>query len=91
MQPEEYDVVIIGAGVTGAAIARQLGLLDLKTAVLEKNEDVCTETSKANSGIVHGGFDAKPGTMKARMNVRGTALMPQLCADLDIPLSLIHI
>lgn len=85
MQPEEYDVVIIGAGVTGAAIARQLGLLDLKTAVLEKNEDVCTETSKANSGIVHGGFDAKPGTMKARMNARGTALMPQLCADLDIP------
>ncbi|MBQ5515291.1 MAG: FAD-dependent oxidoreductase, partial [Oscillospiraceae bacterium] len=74
----QYDVVVIGAGVTGSAIARELARYKLKTLVLEKEEDVCSGTSKANSGIVHGGFDAKEGTMMARMNVRGAELIRKL-------------
>ena len=66
-----YDVMIIGAGVSGCAIARELSRYRLKIGVLEKEEDVCCGTSKANSGIVHAGFDAKPGTLKAKMNVEG--------------------
>ena len=80
-----YDIIIIGAGVTGAAIARELSRLQLRTAVLEKEEDVCTGTSKANSAIVHAGYDAESGTLKAKLNVRGNAMMDDLCRDLDIP------
>lgn len=78
----EYDVLIIGAGVTGCAIAQQVAQLDLKTAVLEKELDVCEGTSKANSGIVHAGYDALPGTLKARFNVRGAELIPVLAQQL---------
>lgn len=80
-----YDVVIIGAGVTGSAIARELSAYQLKTVVLEKEEDVCCGTSKANSAIVHAGFDAEPGTWKAKMNAEGSKMMKKLCEDLDIP------
>ena len=80
-----YDVMIIGAGVSGCAIARELSRYRLKIDVLEKEEDVCCGTSKANSGIVHAGFDAKPGTLKAKMNVEGNALMENLARDLDFP------
>lgn len=80
-----YDVVIIGAGVSGSAIARELSRYELKIGVLEKEEDVCCGTSKANSGIVHAGFDARPGSMMARMNVLGNQKMEQLAKDLDIP------
>ena len=66
-----YDVVIIGAGVSGAAIARELSRYDCNVCVLEKEEDVCCGTSKANSAIVHAGYDCKPGSMMAKMNVRG--------------------
>ena len=66
-----YDVIIIGAGVSGSAAARELSRYDLKVGVLEKEEDVCCGTSKANSGIVHAGFDARPGSLMAKMNVRG--------------------
>ena len=59
-----FDVVIIGAGVTGSAIAREVSRYKLNTCVIEKEEDVCNETSKANSAIIHAGFDAVPGTMK---------------------------
>lgn len=83
LNKKEYDVIIIGGGVTGAAIARELSRYELKTALLEKEEDVCSGTSKANSAIVHAGHDAAPGTMKARMNVRGNELMEQLSKDLD--------
>ncbi len=79
----QYDVVVIGAGVTGSAIARELARYKLKTLVLEKEEDVCSGTSTANSGIVHGGFDAKEGTMMARMNVRGAELIRKLHKTLD--------
>ena len=58
-----YDVIVIGAGVSGSATARELSRYDLKVGVLEKEEDVCCGTSKANSGIVHAGFDARPGSL----------------------------
>ena len=80
-----YDVIIIGAGVTGAAIARELSRYEISVLVLEKDEDVCCGTSKANSGIVHAGYDAKPGTLKAKMNIRGNEMMTSLAIDLDIP------
>ena len=80
-----YDVTIIGAGVIGNAIARELSKYDVSVCVLEREEDVCCGTSKANSGIIHAGFDAKPGTLKAKLNVRGNEMMDQLSKDLDIP------
>ena len=80
-----FDVIIIGAGVTGCAIARELSRFDCSVLVIEKDEDVCCGTSKANSGIVHAGYDAKPGTLKAKMNIRGNEMMTSLCEDLDIP------
>lgn len=80
----KYDVIIIGSGVTGSAVARELAKTDLKVAVLEKEEDVCEGTSKANSGICHAGFDARPGTLKARLNVEGNRLIRELAGPLSI-------
>ncbi|MCQ2551450.1 MAG: NAD(P)/FAD-dependent oxidoreductase [Clostridia bacterium] len=80
-----YDVAVIGAGVIGSAIARELCRYDLSVCIIEKNVDVCEGTSKANSAIVHGGFDAKPGTMKAKMNVIGNRMMDKVCEELDVP------
>lgn len=80
-----YDCVVIGAGVIGAAAARELSKYQLNTLVVEREEDVCVGTSKANSGLVHAGFDAKPGSLKAEMNVKGNAMMDSLCRDLDVP------
>lgn len=77
-----YDVLILGAGVSGSAIARELAKTNLRVAVLEKEEDVCCGTSKANSGIVHAGYDAKPGSLKAKLNVRGNAMMEELAKTL---------
>ena len=79
------DVIIIGAGVTGCAIARELSRYDLDVLVLEREEDVCCGTSKANSAIVHAGFDAVPGTWKARLNVEGNRMMDALSEELDFP------
>ena len=81
-----YDVVIIGAGVTGSSSARELSRYDLNILVVEKEEDVCCGTSKANSAIVHAGFDAKPGSLKAKLNVRGVELMKVACEELNVPL-----
>ncbi|MCR5686724.1 MAG: FAD-dependent oxidoreductase [Lachnospiraceae bacterium] len=80
-----YDVVIIGAGVVGSAIAREVSRNKLSVAVLDRNSDIGEGTSKANSGIVHAGFDAKPGTLKAKLNVRGSEMMPSLAEKLGIP------
>ena len=66
-----YDVIIIGAGVAGAASARELSRYQAKICVLEKEEDVCCGTSKANSAIVHAGYDAAEGSLMAKLNVRG--------------------
>ncbi len=79
----KYDVIIIGAGVVGCAAAMQLSKYDLKICVIDKEEDVCSGTSKANSAIAHAGFDALPGTIKAKMNVRGAELIRQLSKTLD--------
>ena len=78
-----YDVSIIGAGITGMSIARELSKYDLKVCVLEKEIDIAMGTTKANSAIVHAGFDAKPGTLKAKLNAPGNSMFDQLSKDLD--------
>ena len=80
------DCIIIGAGVIGSAIARELSKRELNVLVLERREDVADGgCSKANTAIVHAGYDAKPGTNKAKFNVLGNPMFDQLCADLEIP------
>lgn len=77
------DVVIIGSGVIGSAIAMELSKYKLDVEVIEKESDVCEGTSKANSGIVHSGYDAAPGSLKARFNVEGNKLIHELSKTLD--------
>lgn len=78
-------IVIIGAGVIGCGVARELSRYGADIVVLEKENDVSCGTSKANSGIVHAGFDAHPGTNKAKFNVAGNRMFDALCQELDIP------
>lgn len=78
-----FDVIIIGAGVSGAASARELSRYNVNACVLEKEHDVCCGTTKANSAIVHAGFDAANGSLMAKLNVRGNEMMEQLSKDLD--------
>ena len=78
-----YDVIIIGAGASGAAIARELSRYQGRFCVLEKEADICCGTSKANSGIVHAGFDAKEGSLMAKLNVKGNKMMENLSKELD--------
>lgn len=80
-----YDVAIIGAGVIGASIFRELTKYNLKVAVLEKENDVSMGTSKANSAIVHAGYDPKVGTLMAKYNVKGNEMFEDLCKELDVP------
>ena len=80
-----FDVIVIGAGVSGCAVARELSRYDINVCVLEKCSDVCEGTSKANSAIVHAGFDADEGSLMARLNVEGNEMMDKLSKDLDIP------
>ena len=80
-----YDILIIGAGVVGCSIARELSRYQLNVAVAEKENDVSMGTSKANSGIVHAGFDAHTGTNKAIYNVLGARMFPRLAEELDFP------
>ena len=81
----QYDVAVIGAGVCGAMITREMSKLDLKVVLLEKYNDVAMGTSKANSAIVHAGFDAAPGSLKAQLNVQGASLMAYYCNKLHVP------
>lgn len=81
----EYDVVIIGGGVVGCAVARLLSAYEGNMALLERGADVAEGASKANSGIVHAGFDAKPGTLKARLNVEGSRMYEALCRETGAP------
>ena len=83
MSEKIYDAIIIGGGVVGAAVARSLSRYELSVCLLEKEEDVCSGTSKANSAIVHAGFDALPGTQKAKFNVKGNAMMDKLSEELS--------
>lgn len=78
-----YDVVVVGGGVTGCAIARELARYELSACLIERTEDVCSGTSKANSAIVHAGYDAVPGSLKAKFNVQGNAMMGLLSEELD--------
>lgn len=82
---KQYDVIVIGAGVSGCAVARELARKERRIAVLEQALDVCEGTSKANSGIVHAGHDALPGTLKAKLNVLGNEKMEALSEELDFP------
>ncbi len=80
-----YDVVIIGAGVTGCCIAREVSKYKVNACVIEKGNDVASGTSKGNSGVIHSGFDAKPGTLMAKLNVKGNELMWKYAEELDFP------
>lgn len=80
------DIAVIGAGVIGSLITRELSKYNVKTALLERCNDCAMGATKANSAIVHAGFDAKNGTLKAKMNVRGVELMKKVCAELNVPL-----
>lgn len=79
-----YDVAIVGGGVIGAAVAYELSKYRLKTVVLERETDIAEGTTKANSGIVHAGYDPEPGTWMARCNVRGAQMMEELCGRLSV-------
>ena len=81
-----YDVAIVGGGVIGVSIHNKLTSIGKKTILIEKNNDVATGTTKANSGIIHAGFDAKPGTLKAKLNVLGAKLYPSICNRLGVSL-----
>jgi len=80
-----YDVAIIGAGVIGNSIFRELTKYNLKVVVLEKEKDVSMGTSKANSAIVHAGYDPKEGTLMAKYNVLGNEMFEDLCRELSVP------
>lgn len=79
------DILIIGSGITGCAAARELSRYDASITVLDRGSDVAEGATKANSGLVHAGYDAVPGTKKALYNVRGAAMYPDLCAALGVP------
>ena len=80
-----YDILIIGSGVSGASCAYMLSKYDLKIAILEKSNDVANGTTKANSAIIHAGYDPAPGTQMARLNVRGVELAKEITKNLDVP------
>lgn len=79
-----YDVAIIGCGITGAALAFELSRYKVKIIILEKENDVCRATSRANSGILHAGYDPKPGTLMAKLNAEGSRLSEKLCRELGV-------
>ena len=70
-----FDIAIIGAGVIGGAVGREMTKYNKRVVILERESDVAMGATKANSAIVHAGYDAKPATLKARLNVRGSELM----------------
>ena len=79
-----YDIAVIGAGVVGGMIARTLSAYNLKICILDKAHDVACGATRANSAIVHAGFDAKEGSLKAKMNVRGSEMMEEVCRQLGV-------
>jgi len=80
-----YDVIVIGAGSVGSATARELSKYRLKTLVLERGHDICSGASKANTGMIHAGYDPIPGTNEAKFNAPGNRMMYPLCDELDVP------
>ncbi len=81
----ETDILIIGGGVIGCAVARELSAYQARITLLERGPDVASGASKANSGIVHAGFDAKPGSAKVRFNVEGNRMYESYCREIDAP------
>lgn len=79
------DILIIGGGVVGCAIARELSAYQASITLIERGADIAEGASKANSGIVHAGFDAKPGSVKARMNVEGNRMFAAYCREVNVP------
>ena len=79
------DIIVIGAGVVGCAIARELSKYKLDVLVIDKNKDVAEGISKANSGIIHGGYNEKKGTLKAKLNLQGNKMMDELANELQFP------
>ena len=79
-----FDVTIIGCGIIGASVAYKLSKYNLRILILERENDVAMGTTRANSAIVHAGYDPEPGTLMARLNVEGSAQMEQLCRDLSV-------
>ena len=82
---ETWDVAVIGAGIAGCFAARELARYDVSVVVLEAENDIACGSSRANSGIVHAGYDPKPGTLKAKYNVAGSKMFPKLAEELDFP------
>ena len=80
-----HDVLIIGAGVTGTMIARELSKYKLDVVIIDKSNDAGNMTSSANSAIIHSGYDPEPGTNKAKFNVLGNKMYPELVKELDVP------
>ena len=80
-----FDVTIIGAGVVGASIARELSKYNIKVVVLDMENDVSVGTSKANSGIIHAGYDPEPNTLLAKLNVEGNKMFDTICEELSVP------
>jgi len=80
-----YDVTVIGAGIAGTFMARELSRYKLKVLLLDKENDIANGTTKANSAIVHAGFDATEGSLKAKFNVRGNELYEDICTELHVP------
>ncbi len=85
MEKQAYDILIVGGGIVGTALARALSFYRVRIALLEARRDFARSTSGANSGIIHAGYDAQPGTLMAALNVKGCAMYPALCKDLSIP------
>ena len=84
---KQLDAVVIGGGILGCFTARNLRRWNISTLLIEKEEDVCTGITRANSAIVYAGYDNKPGSLKAAMTVRGNASMGKLCEELEVPFS----
>ena len=79
-----FDCVVIGAGVVGGLVARELTKYNLSVCIVEKDSDVAMGATRANSAIVHAGYDAKEGTLKAKLNVRGSEMMESVCSELGV-------
>ena len=82
---QKTDVLIVGAGVVGCAIARELSKYQLRVMVVDKNEDVGGDASKSNSAIIHTGYDAAPGTLESQLVVAANPMYDRLTQDLEVP------
>ena len=84
---KQADIVVVGAGAVGSALARELAKYRLKVIVIDKNEDLGGDTSRSNSAVIHTGYDAKPGTLESQLVVAANPMYDQITKDLDVPFS----